>query len=113
MTQGVSITQVAAALERVEAALADNLAAKQDLEKIKTSIRSLETLTHESAAATLGLAAIVASLVQKMPVSNAEVQNMLDHLTPPSDLGQLNRERAETLYGSILKAASEGGSGDN
>lgn len=109
MVEGVSITQVAAALERVEAALGDNLAVKQDLEKVKTSIRSLETLLHESTAATLGMAAIVAALARKMPVSDAEIQQMLDHLTPPSDLGQLNRERAETLYGSILKAAAEAG----
>lgn len=113
MTEGVSITQVAAAIERVEAALADNLAVKADLEKIKTSIRSLETLTHESTAATLGLAAIVAALVRKQAVTDADVQQMLDHLTPSSDLGQLNRERAESLYGSILKAAAEAGSSDN
>lgn len=106
MTEAVSITAVAAAIERVELALADNLAVKDDLEKIKTSIRSMETLLHESTAATLGLAAVVASLVARDPVSNEEIQTMLDRLTPASDLGALNRERAETLYGSILKAAA-------
>ena len=106
MTEGVSITAVAAALERVEAALADNFAVKEDLEKVKTSIRSMETLLHESTAATLGLAAVVAAIATKNPVGNDEIQTMLDRLTPPSDLGALNRERAETLYGSILKAAA-------
>ena len=106
MTEGVSVTAVAAALERVEAALGENLAVKNDLDKIRTSLRSMETLLSESTAATLGLAAVVAAIAAKNPVSNEEIQTMLDRLTPPSDLGALNRERAETLYGSILQAAA-------
>ncbi|MDX1737025.1 MAG: hypothetical protein R3261_02245 [Alphaproteobacteria bacterium] len=106
-TTGVSVNQLVVALERVELALKGNAEIQEDLKKIRTSIRSLEHLQHEGNAAMLGLAAITASILRNNPVSDAEIQQMLDQLTPPTDLGQLNRERANSLYTSIVNAAKE------
>ena len=106
--EGVSITEVAAVITRIEAALGDNLAVKEDVEKLKTSIRSMEHLLFESNAGTLGLAAVLAAVMEKTGVTleDEDVHRMLDRLTPPTDLGMLNRDRAQTLYSSILNAAS-------
>ena len=105
--EGVSITEVAAAITRIEAALGDNLAIKEDVEKLKTSVRSMEHLLFESNAGTLGLAAVLAAVMAKSGVSpeDEDIHAMLDRLTPPTDLGMLNRDRAQSLYGAILKAA--------
>ncbi len=106
-TAGVSINQLAVALERVELALQGNQEIQEDLKKIRTSVRSIEHLQHEGNAAMLGLAAITAAMLRNSPVGDAEIQQMLDNLTPNNDLGQLNRERANSLYTSIVEAAKE------
>ncbi len=105
--EGISIIEVAKAIERIEVALQDNLEVKGDLDKIKTSLRSMEHLLFESTAGTLGLAAVLASMIEKsgLEVTDSDVQTMLDRLTPPTDMGMLNRERASTLYTAILGAA--------
>ncbi|WP_420548432.1 hypothetical protein [Curvivirga sp.] len=106
-TTGVSINQLAVALERVELAMQGNDELKEELKTIKTSIRSLEHLQHEGNAAMLGLAAITAAMLRNNVISDADIQQMLDALTPPTDLGQLNRERANSLYTAIVNAAQE------
>lgn len=106
-TSGVSMNQLVVALERVELALAGNKEIQEDLKKIRTSMRSLEHLQHEGNAAMLGLAAITGAILRNNPVGDADIQQMLDNLTPQSDLGKLNRERANSLYSSIVNAAKE------
>lgn len=105
--EGISITEVAKAIERIEVALHDNLEVKGELETLKKSLRSMEHLLFESTASSLGLAAVLSALMEKsgVEVTDADVQKMLERLTPPTELGTLNRERASTLYKAILDSA--------
>ena len=106
--EAISIVEVAKAIKRIEVALQDNLEVKDELATLKKSLRSMEHLLFESTAGTLGLAAVLAAMMEKtgVEINDADVQKMLERLTPPTDMGMLNRERANTLYTAILGAAN-------